>query len=162
MALNRHVGNRGFGRLFIIFSILCLIAYAAYPLFRSPDDLRTNAAIYRANAPLLFLPVWYFFMRLLIVALMFKRFKSAKELRAEREYILDEAGVHLRSEAFSSDINWSMFTLADCNRGYYFLRTGQKLYFYFPRSLVPDQAAFNALVESNVKCSNRWKKLTKA
>jgi len=51
-----------------------------------------------------------------------------------------------------------MFTLADCNRMYYFLRTGQKLYFYFPRLLVPDQAVFNALVEKNVECSKGWKK----
>jgi hypothetical protein len=162
LALNRHVSNRGARRWLLVFSILCVIAFALNPLLSHiPGDHRSTFALYRSDAPLLFLPVWYFGLRLLILGLIYKRFKSAKELRAEREYALDENGLQVRGEAFSSDLKWSMFTLADCNRAYYFLRTGQNTYFYFPRLLVPDQAAFIALVENNVKCSKGWRKNTK-
>jgi hypothetical protein len=101
----------------------------------------------------------YALMKWLIVPLQLsRRFATSHEVRDEREYVVDESGLHCRSETFRSDLSWKMFTLADCNEKYFFLRTGQRTFFYFPKDLVPDQADFVHLVNANVNTTKGWDK----
>jgi hypothetical protein len=158
VALHRYVWNRGKGRWFNFLCVVVVLGYALYPvLLRFQGDHRTAMAIYRENSILLFFVGWYLFMRLLLLGLIFVKFKMARVLNAKREYVVDESGVHISSEVFSSDMDWDEIRFADCDRRYFFFRSGRKSYFNIPRSCVPDEGAFMELVGSKVKVSKNWK-----
>jgi len=114
--------------------------------------------IYGETIFLLFIPAWYLFMRVLLLGLIFVKFKVTKWMSAKREYVVDNEGVHIRSEVFTSDMDWEEIRGADCDGRYFFFRSGRKSYFNIPRPVVPDDGAFVKLVESKVGVTKNWRK----
>jgi hypothetical protein len=158
LALHRYVWNRGMGRWYGALSVVLVLGYALYPfLSRFSGDHRTMTEIYGETVFLLFIPAWYLFMRVLLLGLIFVKFKMAKWMSTKREYVVDKEGVHIRSEVFSSDMDWEEIRGADCDGRYFFFRSGRKSYFNIPRSCVADERGFMELVGKHVRVSKRWR-----
>ena len=138
-----------------------LFCYLALPLAHRMVGRTVNVLdTYLENFTALWLPA--------IVALLYagsyfavrRRWASVEELRTEKEYQIDEAGVRVTGDSLSGFLEWKHFHSADYARGFFFLKTHQNQFHYFPESVVPDRQALLDLVARHVKVSKGWKKLT--
>ena len=157
-ALNLRAIVRQLRVLLIIASVI-LFCYLVLPFAhrmvgRDVGVLET----YRENFGVLWLPV--------IVALVLggsyvavrRRWQSVEELRVEKEYEIDEAGVRVTGASLNGFLEWKHFHSADYTRGCFFLKTHQNQFHYFPESVVPGRRAFLDLVARHIRVSKRWKK----
>ena len=157
LALNVHAAARLFCILIVV-ALCSLILYLLQPLaYRLTGHAESTLDIYRSNSGLLIIPavvVW------LLVARYFgvrSRWRKAEELRIEREYEIDESGVRVTGISLSGFLEWRHFIHGDFRGGYFFLKTAQNQFHYFPASAVPEKSCFVELVGRKVAVSKRWK-----
>jgi hypothetical protein len=106
--------------------------------------------IYRSALGLLILPG--------IVASIFlttywsarKRWLAADELREEREYDFEEAGIRVRMKSGESFTDWKVFKQAIVSKRFVYLRTAQRQFHFFPIAAVPDLPALRELLAAKV------------
>ena len=111
----------------------------------------------RYGPAVIFVSAFIPFIFVLLYLLAWKRWSSAQEIKAMREYEMDETGMRIKSDLFQTAVEWRIFKFADLWGGDFFLRTGQNSYHSFPVSAVPDRHLFLELISNYVKTSKRWK-----
>jgi hypothetical protein len=157
-ALNLHYIARQF-RIILIIAALLIASFLILPFGQRAigHDIDVWQA-YRNNAGALTLPA--------IVALIYgttlysvhRRWKTAAELREEREFIFDENGLAVKAASFSSTTEWHHVKEADLAKGLVLMKTSQNQFYYFPRHLVTDWPMFQSLVTERVKVTKRFEK----
>ena len=146
---------RGFRPFLLTVGIILLFLYLAYPIFfPAPGNTASLPRIYVSNFRILLIPIIFTVM---MNWRMWKRWNAAPDLRITKEYEFDSSGIRVKGENLSGFNSWSTFKLADFDGRYFFLKTGENLYYYFPASVVPDKRAFIKMVGSQVKVSGRWR-----
>lgn len=150
-AFNRIVLTRQLRmRPIIGLAAVLLVVFLANPfLQRATGTLQGSIwAAYWNGIGLLFIPVVVAFLLIVLRVGTKRRWRDAVDLREAASYEIDEEGIRVSAVSFSSRIEWSNLKDAELKRGYFLLRTGQQAYYYFPASVVPDQAALISLLQS--------------
>ncbi|MGB8352429.1 MAG: hypothetical protein WCD79_00925 [Chthoniobacteraceae bacterium] len=148
---------RGFRPYLLTVGIVLLFLFLAYPIyFPVPGNKASLSQIYVSNFRILLFPV---VLTAMMNWRMRKRWNASPDLRIAKEYEFDNSGIRAKGEDLSGFNSWSTFKLADFDGKYFFLKTRQNLYYYFPASVVSEKRALVRLVGGNVKVSGRWEKL---
>lgn len=136
-------------RMLIAFAVVSLLLFATYPFLavRSPGILESYISVWS----ILILPGLAGFLIFALERSARKRWRDAAEIRATRDYQIDEAGIHVTSATFNGFLAWEHLVERKEAGGFLYLRTTQNQYYFFPLSLVPDPAALRALVATKVK-----------
>jgi hypothetical protein len=141
-------------RWLMIFAAGSLLCFLLFPLLLDPlTQGHSVTESYRLVWPLLILPG---LVTMLIVATergARQRWANAPEIRVDRDYEIDEAGLRVTSETFSGSLAWDHLTHAEERRGFFYLSTAQNLFYFFPMALVSDPEALKALVARKVDAS---------
>ncbi len=149
-SLNYCVAMRQTKALGLMAAIL-LALYLASPLVPYSSQSKVKGlALYSAHSPLLILPG--------IVAFIFatsyfgvkKRWKEATELREEREFLFEEKGLRVKTKSTEGFMDWALFQEANVNSKLMYLMTAQRVFQYFPLSVVPDVAALKAFLSQKI------------
>lgn len=157
VALNRFVMWRQLRYLIIIAGLL-VVLFALLPVtLGSLGSSRSTWEIYRSSLTVLILPGLVMFLLISTYFAVRKRWNAAEELRIDREYEIDDTGVRVTGTSLSGFMEWRHFTQADRQGGFYFLKTAQNQFYYFPESIVPDREALNELIAGRVLETNRAK-----
>jgi len=147
--LNSHVQPK-MRSLRVVAALLTLI-FLLFPLMtRSQPHPPTLFQAYTSQLGLLILPGILICLYILTHYTIKKRWNAAKEIREERVYCIDERGIQVTAASFNGFLEWSLFTHVEMNKGYFFLRTAQNQYYYFPTSAVPDQQNLIELIRRKV------------
>jgi hypothetical protein len=80
-----------------------------------------------------------------------RAWNRADEVRSPRDYEFDENGMKSSTRLSSGSLDWRIIKKAFFHKGIYYLKTGQRTYFYFPCSAVSDQKAFVELLRREVE-----------
>lgn len=157
-ALNLYVLFRGPRLAALIIGGAALVIFASTSWVDSSNEGVASAGqrfltILTTLSPLL---VILLIMPMLLYWMMRRRWNTAEELRTAREYEMDDAGVRVKGALFQGFMDWKLFKFADFKGGHFFLRTGQRTYYYIPAAAVPNRKAFLELIARNVKVSKRW------
>jgi len=150
-AFNFYVLGTRFRALLLI-SGISLVLFLMSPWI-SPAP-KTGASVverYVANAGFLIVPAMAAFLAFAIHRAARRRWDGAAEMREMREYVIDEAGIHVQSPSIETHHDWSAMKKADFTQSYVYLMTGQRHYYFFPVQSVPDLAAMKALVGSKMR-----------
>lgn len=115
-----------------------------------PGRERTAVQSYVLFLPLLALPAILAFMVVATFAAAKKRWRSADELRTGRDYEITEEGIQIRGDGVSGFLEWRHFSSAEFSKGWFFLKTAQNAFHYFPATVVPDVSALVSLVERKI------------
>ena len=105
---------------------------------------------YQKSLAVLFIPGLTCFLLLATYIGVRKRWKTAEEIREEREYVIDEDGVRVIGTSLSGFLEWRHFTHAELKGGLFMLKTAQNQFHYFPAAVVSDPGALNALLARKV------------
>ena len=138
VALNRHVIWPRF-RMPAIFLGLFFTAYCFHPLalrMLGRRDASSDEPL--SGAPLFIGPVVVLMIAHFWRSNMKKSWDRASELRAERDYEISEKGINVVGPSFSGFIEWQYIERAERTGGYFFLKTYQNLYYYFPESAIAE------------------------
>jgi len=152
--LNRHVLLKSTRKLLWISAAL-IVVYMVSPwaLQRMTHQADIWAA-YRQNWGVLILPA--------IMAVMFgltylgarTRWKKAEELRVEKSFEITDEGVQVRGEGVNGFLAWQHFANAEFKSGWFYLKTKQNSFHYFPSSSVSDVALLKDLLKERVEKTN--------
>jgi hypothetical protein len=136
-------------RMLIVFAVVSLFLFVVFPFLavRSPGILES----YSVAWIFLILPGLVGFSIFALERAARKRWQDAAEIRASREYTIDDAGIHVKSATFNGFLAWEHLNEWKEAGGFLYLRTTQGQYYFFPFALVPDPAALRALVAAKVK-----------
>jgi len=136
-------------RLLIAFAVASLLLFAAYPFLavRSRGIMESYSSVWS----ILILPGLVGFLIFVLERAARKRWQDAVEIRASREYTIDDAGIHVKSATFNGFLAWEHLNDWKEAGGLLYLRTAQNQYYFFPLALVPDPAGLRALVAAKVK-----------
>lgn len=80
-----------------------------------------------------------------------KRWATSSEVRSAKEFEVSEQGIQVRGEGVSGFVEWGHFATVECRDGWYFLKTAQNAFHYFPGGVVPDREALVRLMKNNVR-----------
>lgn len=150
-ALNRIVVFRQL-RFLIGLAIVLLALFLIYPfaLAAVGQDEGGVLGAYQKSLAMLFIPGLTCFLLLATYFGVRKRWRTAEEIREEREYVLDEDGVRVTGSSLAGFLEWRHFTHAELKKGLFLLKTAQNQFHYFPVAVVPDKDALNALLARKV------------
>lgn len=150
LALNRHVYWKTF-RMFVFFGVLGILAYLASPLAQQVITggwSQVNWGETAIHALLVLLPIP------VIIGLLYfgvwKAWNRSEELRSGRDYEVGEEGIRVSGASFDGFLGWRYFDYAEESGEYFFLKTTQRAYHYFPVSAVPDRSEFVALLKDKI------------
>lgn len=121
-----------FGGLFFV--MCCIQPLAAGAIRRDgglPNDVHLSPAV-------MIIPILVAVILVLTHYSIRKAWNKAGDLRAEREFQIDDTGVRVEGPSFSGFLEWQNMASAERTGGYFFLKTLQNQYYYFPESVVPD------------------------
>ena len=135
-------------RVLAVFAIAALLLFIAFPFIAiRPIGILES---YRSTWGILLLPALVVLMIALLEWSARKLWQNAAEIRATRNYQIDEAGLQVTSATFNGFLAWEHLNDWKEAGGFLYLRTTQNQYYFFPLSLVPDPAALRALVAAKV------------
>lgn len=136
-------------RMLIVFAVVSLFLFAVFPFLavRSPGILES----YSTAWIFLILPGLVGFSIFALERAARKRWQDSAEIRASREYMIDDAGIHVKSATFNGFLAWEHLNEWKEAGGFLYLRTTQGQYYFFPFALASDPAALRALVAAKVK-----------
>lgn len=157
-ALNRYVLFRGYRALLIPFGIILLVVFITSPFVHQPNETKETMEIYRSNLPMLILPGLLVFLTVVQYWSARKRWNGAKQVRAARDYVIDDNGIHVSGDGFAGNMEWAYLKSADFKAGLLFLKSDPNLFYYFPPSIVPNKKTLIDLVSNKVKVSKSWRK----
>ena len=80
-----------------------------------------------------------------------KRWKVAAELRIEKTYDISESGIYVTADGVNGYIEWRYIASAELWRGWILLMTNQKMYHFFPLSVVPEPDKLISLLVAKIK-----------
>ncbi|MEO6993018.1 MAG: hypothetical protein ABI273_05290 [Lacunisphaera sp.] len=161
-ALNRFVIWRQLRYLIVIAGML-VVLFALQPVtLGSMGGSRSASEVYRSSLGILILPGLVTFLLIVSYIAVRKGWNAAEELRIEREYEIDDIGVRVTGSSLSGFLEWRHFIKADRQSGYYFIKTAQSQFHYFPELVVPDQQALNELIARKMLETNRVKPAKKS
>jgi hypothetical protein len=149
----KGLGTRAVPIIIIFGGIILLNIFGSH----STEGTRTLLQVCEANRFILIIPAAVVLGLAFVYWTSRKRWNASKELRSAKEYVVDDAGVHAKGEGISVSREWSSLKGADFKGGYFFLRSGQHAYHYFPATVVPDRKTFVDLVSSKVKATRNFK-----
>lgn len=137
-------------RVVIWIAVMLSALFFISPFLDLSSHPRSASETYLSNLGILILPA--------IVALAFpasywaakKRWAAAEELREEREYVIDEAGVRFRSKSVESAIEWKIVKEATMTGRFVYLMTAQRQFHYFPLTVVPNLDELRDLLRAKV------------
>ena len=148
---------RGFRPFLLTAGIVLFFLFLVYPIyFQALGNRAGLSQIYVSNFRILLFPI---VLMAMMNWRMRKRWNASPDLRIAKEYEFDSSGIRAKGENLSGFNSWSTFKLADFDGKYFFLKTRQNLYYYFPASVIPDKRTFVKMVSSNVKVSRRWNRV---
>jgi hypothetical protein len=78
------------------------------------------------------------------------RFIVSPEVNEEREFEINTEGIHVKAASSSGMLQWINLTQATYAHGYFFILTTQRMYHYFPASILPNISEFADLLGKNV------------
>jgi len=136
-------------RMLIVFAVVSLFLFVAFPFLtiRTPRIPESYSSVWS----ILILPGLVVFMIIALEWSARRRWRDAAEIRASREYTIDDTGIHVKSATFNGFLAWEHLNDWKEAGGFLYLRTAQYQYYFFPLALVPDPAALRALVAAKVK-----------
>jgi hypothetical protein len=147
--LNRKVLYTSLRTSLWIAGVLGVLGLLAVPMAfvgQQPDPKEVLFGILRALfIPGLFLSVFgmtHYFAK--------KRWRMAADLRVTRHYHIDERGITTKGDGFDGFLSWELIEEADHDSGWYYLKTAQNIFHYFPASVVPDSDTLNKLITNKV------------
>jgi hypothetical protein len=117
--------------VFIAGALLALFLIQPFML-PGTDHEKSAWQIYQSSMALLILPGIVCFLFIVTYRAMRKRWNAAEELRVDLEYEVDDAGIRVASESFSSSLDWRHITQAEQQGKFFFLRTAQNQFYFFP------------------------------
>lgn len=136
-------------RLLIVFAIVSLLLFAVFPFLALRLPCIPNS--YSSIWSILILPALVGFMIIALEWSARKRWRDSSEIRASREYTIDDTGIQVKSATFNGFLAWEHLNDWKEAGGFLYLRTAQYQYYFFPLALVPDPAGLRALVAAKVK-----------
>jgi len=144
--LNRFVLARKF-RWFLwmcvsVFALFLISPWVVFKAYRSAGVVER----YREVLPLLFAPGWLLLVYVATYVKAKKRWQTIAHLPEEKEYELEDAGLHARCQSANSNCGWNVVQSATITEQLVYLSLGQNLYWYFPVSAVPDMAQLVGLL----------------
>jgi hypothetical protein len=154
--LNRYVVGKTMRRL----KWPCILSACAYVLMPwSLRHLSHQASVYTETPifesyirglPILFIPGLVVFLFSVTFLSAKVRWKKAPELSCAQTYTIGDEGVSIKADAGDGSVSWRYIAYAELRDGWFFLKTGQNLFYYFPKSIVPDPKALAHLITSKV------------
>jgi len=150
LALNRLVVFGRLRSLMVIAAVLCVLFLVQPFVNIGSDHDRGVWEVYRSSLALLILPGLVGVLVGVTFVAARKRWKTAEELRVEREYEIDETGVRVNSPTVAGFLDWRHIVEAKQQGGYFLLRTAQFQYYYFPAAVVPDRRELVRLIAGKV------------
>jgi hypothetical protein len=136
------------------FGGLCALAFLLQPwVQKNAVQPRGVFETYGSSLPLLILPGILLFVILSTRYAVRKRWDTAEEVRLPKLYEIDDHGVKVTNPSLVGYLEWRHFTYAELARGYFFLKTAQNQYHYFPESAVPDKEQLLALLRNKIPAS---------
>ncbi|MDF3055879.1 MAG: hypothetical protein K0R17_94 [Rariglobus sp.] len=155
--LNTHVLQPK-TRLLRVIGGLLVLTFLLFPLMtRSQPQPPTLFQAYTSQLGLLILPGILICLHILTRYTIKKRWNAAKELREKRSYSINEHGIQVTASSFNGFLEWSLLNHAEVNKGYFFLRTAQNLFYHFPVSAVPDKQNFMELIRTKITNTKNFK-----
>jgi len=138
-------------RMPAIFGMLALFAYTVGPLAQNslngqgsqvdPGQIAMDALKAMLPVPIVIGSIYF---------AIWRAWNRSEVLRSEREFEVGEDGIRVWSSSFNGFLDWRHFEYAEEVGRYFFLKTSQRAYHYFPVSAVPDRGAFVALLKSKL------------
>lgn len=104
------------------------------------------AAQFWEALPLLFLPAFVSLTYVTTFVTAKRRWRTVPQLREEKEYELEDAELHIRSQSVKSDFGWNIIQKAMITDQNVYLSVGQNQYLYFPVAAVPDMIQLVSLL----------------
>ncbi len=156
LAFDRYFTGRHY-RLLTFVAIVSVILLLLLPAALHRTGHKDNTLdIYWSNAGLLIIPA----AAILLIPARYlsvrSRWNKVEEVRIQREYEIGETGIRVTGSSLAGFLEWRHIVQADFKSGYFFLKTAQNQYYYFPATAVPEKSAFVELVARKVPVSKTW------
>ncbi|MDF9828111.1 hypothetical protein M2447_002224 [Ereboglobus sp. PH5-10] len=133
-----------------LLAILLFLYYCASPILRPSHPNDTTLDIYLSNWLLLLLPLLIFSLFFSSFFLVRKKWNTLAEIRCEKSYEISENDIHVTGAGFEGRLEWQHIASAEYHKGWFFLMTNQRTYYFFPASIVPNTNTLIALLSQKV------------
>ena len=135
----------------VFFLLFCLLTAQ---LFFSGAPFEWRRFLF--STPLLIPGVIAIFLQFIMPLLVKKRWESAKELREDKNYTIDETGIRVDAGTLGGFVEWQHVSEADVYKGLFLFKTYQSHFYFFPVSCVPDKPRLIEIAREKVKTSKSF------
>lgn len=138
-------------KLLLLFGGICILMFIVSPwVLRNFGINQGMWDSYKSSLSFLILPGLIAFIFGATYMSARKRWQRSDELRSDKEFCFSDKGVEVVGEGLRGFLDWSHFTSGEYHKGFFYLKTSQNAFHFFPVNQIPDWETFKSLVTAKI------------